>query len=48
MQVQIENFTVDALMQGLHYIATHDYLQLLAAIYSIKQFLLQKKQVLVA
>jgi hypothetical protein len=45
---QSENFTVDAVMQGVHYIATHDYLKLLAAIYSIKQFLQQKKQVLVA
>jgi hypothetical protein len=48
MGEQIENFTVDAVMRGVHYIAAHDYLKLLAAIYSIKQFLQQKKQVLVA
>lgn len=48
MGEQLKNFTVDAVMRGVHYIATHDYLNLLAAVYSIKEFLQQKKQVLVA
>jgi hypothetical protein len=48
MREQIEDFTVDAVMRGVHYVVTHDYLKLLAAIYSIKQFIQQKKQVFVA
>lgn len=48
MGQQIENFTVDAVMQGVHYVATHDYVELLAAIYSINDFLHQKRQVFVA
>ncbi|XP_021935813.1 DNA repair protein RAD51 homolog 3-like isoform X2 [Zootermopsis nevadensis] len=45
MGQQIENFTVDAVMQGVYYVATHDYVELLAAIYSINDFLHQKRQV---
>jgi hypothetical protein len=47
MGQQIGNFTVDALMRGVHYTATHDYVELLAAVYSIKDFLQQKRQVFV-
>jgi hypothetical protein len=47
MGQQIENFTVDAVMRGLHYTATHSYVELLAAVYSIKDFLQQKSQVFV-
>jgi hypothetical protein len=47
MGQQIEKFTVDTIMQGVHYTATHDYVELVAAIYSIKEFLQQKRQVLV-
>jgi hypothetical protein len=47
MEQQILRFTVDGIMQGVHYTATHDYVELLAAIYSIKDFLKQKRQVLV-
>uniref|UniRef100_A0A2Z5TRT6 DNA repair protein RAD51 homolog 3 n=1 Tax=Reticulitermes speratus TaxID=60591 RepID=A0A2Z5TRT6_9NEOP len=45
MGQQIEKFTVDTIMQGVHYTATHDYVELVAAIYSIKEFLQQKRQV---
>jgi len=47
MGQQTEKFTVDTIMQGVHYTATHDYVELVAAVYSIKDFLQQKKQVLV-
>jgi len=47
MRQQIENFTVDAVMQSVHYTCAHDYVELLAVIYSIKDFLQQKRQVLV-
>jgi hypothetical protein len=48
MGQEIENFTVDSVMQGVHYTATHDYVELLAAVYSIKDFLQQRRQVFVA
>lgn len=47
MGQQTEKFTVDTIMQGVHYTATHDYVELVAAVYSIKDFLQQKRQVLV-
>jgi hypothetical protein len=47
MGQQSENFTVDTIMQGVHYTATNDYVELVAAVYSIKDFLQQKRQVLV-
>jgi len=47
MGQQTEELTVDTIMQGVHYIATHDYVELVAAVCSIKDFLQQKKQVLV-
>ncbi|XP_069694731.1 DNA repair protein RAD51 homolog 3 isoform X2 [Periplaneta americana] len=45
MDQQTNNFTVESVMQRIHYIATKDHLQLLAAMYSITEFLEKKKQV---